>query len=465
MYAIPGLLALLAFIYVRPQEFIPALQSVPFLYVFVLLTAVGWVLDLRLGFTRLRSSGMLGWALAYFAWSVITFGVAKANGAATVPSELVMIGVSCFLFLVLSQAIQTVAGVRMVATVILALTLVLAAVGVHQAFAPLGCVKQDDLQPNVYRADGRGCSTVTGGEIAEGPSECAESSVYDASRFRCEHLGLVGTLSVEGRVRYRGIMEDPNELAMALSLALPFAFALFQARRTAPRVLLAALALGLFGVCTIMTRSRSGQLAFLAVLGTYLLRRLGWVGVAAAALLGAPVLLLGGRDDSGADQSTMERLECWAAALDMFRGSPIFGVGKTQFAENHYLTAHNSFMLALGETGLPGLFLFSSVVFQGLKGALASARDAVTRDAPARVWSSALFASLVACLVSAFFLSQTDRVMLWVPLGLAGGLVSAARARDPSWKLRYTWGEVLMVLTIDVGLVAFMHVYTRMKGA
>jgi len=417
----------------------------------------------RLGFTRLRSSGLLGWALAYFVWSGITFAVAKASGGSTLAPELVMIAVSFFLFLTLSQAIQTVAGVRMVATLILGLSLVLGAVGVHQAFAPLGCVKQDDLEPEIWMADGRTCSTIQTGE-SEQVNECADNPVYDSGRFRCEHLGLVGTMSVEGRVRYRGIMEDPNELAMALSLALPFSFALFQARRTAPRVLLALLALGLFGVCTVLTRSRSGQLAFLAVLGIYLLRRLGWAGVAAAALLGAPVMLLGGRADAGADQSTMERLECWSAALQMFRNSPIFGVGKTQFGENHYLTAHNSFMLALGETGLIGLFLFSTMVYLAFKAALTSARDTVTRDAPARVWSSAVLASLCACMVSAFFLSQTDRVLVWVPIGLAAALASAARARDPSWKLRYTWGEALLVLGADVALVAGMFVYTRMKG-
>lgn len=466
MYAIPGLLALLTFIYVRPQEIIPALQSVPFLYLFVLLTAVGFVLDVRLGFTRLRSSGLFGWATAYFVWSAITFAVAKARGGATIPAELVMIGVSFFLFLSLSQAIQTVAGVKLVGSLLLGLTLVLAAVGVHQAFAPLGCVKQDDANPMVWSADGRPCHSIQGAQSAdsEEASECADNSVYDSSRFRCEHLGLVGTLSVEGRVRYRGIMEDPNELAMALGLALPFAFALFQSRRSAPRALVAAAALILFGLCTILTQSRSGQLAFLAVLGTYLLRRLGWVGVAAAALLGAPVLLLGGRDDAGADESSMERLGCWSAALDMFKSHPILGVGKTQFAENHYLTAHNSFMLALGETGLPGLFLFSTVVYLAFKATLLSARDSVTRDAPARVWGNAMFASLAAAVVSAFFLSQTDRVMVWVPLGMAAGLASAARARDPSWKLRYSWPEALAVLGGDLGLMAGIHVYTRMKG-
>src|SRR5205807_5027158 len=101
---------------------------------------------------------------------------------------------------------------------------------------------------------------------------------------------------------------------------------------------------------------------------------------------GAPVLLLGGRADAGADQSTMERIECWATALDLFRGSPLYGVGKGQFIEHHYLTAHNSFLLAVSETGFPGLFLFTTVVFLAFKATFTAGRDmsgAVVVAAPA----------------------------------------------------------------------------------
>jgi hypothetical protein len=466
MYAIPGLIALLGFIYVRPQEIFPALQSVPVLHLLVLLTVLGWGLDVRLGFTRLRSSGLLWWGVGYFAWAGLTFGIAKAQGGATIMPELLMIAVSFFLFLALSQAIQTVGGVRMVAAALLFLSLALAAIGVHQAFAPAGCVQQDDVELQLWRPDGRSCTMAPlTTEGTEPETECNEGGFDDSSRFRCEHLGLAGTTSVEGRVRYRGIMEDPNELAMALSVALSFGFALFQSRRTPLRFLLATSGLTLFGLCTIFTKSRSGQLAFLAVMGTYLLRRLGWVGIAAAALLGAPVMLLGGRDDAGADQSTMERIGCWATAIDFFRASPIFGIGKTQFTEHHYLTAHNSFMLALGETGLPGLFLFSTVLYLAFKAALTSSRDAATTDAPSRIWGNALFASLVAMTVSAFFLSQTDRVVVWTMFGMAGALAQAARGRDEKWRLRYSWQEMLLVLGLDVALVAGIHVYTRMKGA
>ena len=68
-----------------------------------------------------------------------------------------------------------------------------------------------------------------------------------------------------------------------------------------------------------------------------------------------PVLLLGGRSGENADQSTLERYEAWSTGLTMFRGNPVFGVGARQFAEHHYLTAHNSYVLSFAELGFPGL--------------------------------------------------------------------------------------------------------------
>ena len=47
-----------------------------------------------------------------------------------------------------------------------------------------------------------------------------------------------------GRVRYRGILEDPNELALALVIALPFAMTPFAQRRSLLNLFL--LGLGMF---------------------------------------------------------------------------------------------------------------------------------------------------------------------------------------------------------------------------
>ena len=77
----------------------------------------------------------------------------------------------------------------------------------------------------------------------------------------------------------------------------------------------------------IFTKSRSGQLAFVAVLGVYLLRRLGWLGLVLAALAGVPMLLLGGRSGAEADESSDLRLGYWAAAIQMARDIPAAGGG------------------------------------------------------------------------------------------------------------------------------------------
>src|SRR3954471_2698475 len=115
MYAIPGLLGLLSFIYLRPQEILPALQSVPFLYLFLLLTVVGFAVDVRLGVTRLQGSPVLLWTAIYFGWSIATLLLAPVF----VMREVLLAFVSFFLFLAASQALQHVSGVRIVANVLL----------------------------------------------------------------------------------------------------------------------------------------------------------------------------------------------------------------------------------------------------------------------------------------------------------------------------------------------------------
>jgi hypothetical protein len=451
MFAIPGLVALLGFIYLRPQEIVPALQSIPFLYLFVLVALLGWVLDVRLGFTRLRLNTLLIWGSLFFAWSMLTLLI--GNPAMFVRQGLLTF-TSFFLFASICQAVSTYRSLQTLATTLLVLSLALAGVGLHQASAPQGCVQQDDVELNVWHPDGRSCTIRT---------DCTDIS--GGSRYRCERIGLFGTTSVEDRVRYRGIMEDPNELAMVLCVALPFAFIPFRARRNLFRFLLAAGALLAVGLCTIYTHSRSGQMAFLAVMAVHLVRRLGWGGIVVAMVLGAPVLLLGGRADAGADQSTLERLECWSVAIQLFRDSPIVGVGLGQFTEHHYLTAHNSFLLTLAESGFPGMFLYSTVIYLAFKTTL-SLRALPTPNGitPARLWSEALFASLSAWVASAFFLSLAEHNVTWTFLALVGALAAAAKRHNPDWKLKFTWRDAILVATVDSVLIAVIFVYTRMRG-
>src|SRR4029079_19404999 len=140
------------------------------------------------------------------------------------------------------------------------------------------------LDVTTGKPDGRPCET---------PRECYLGGAEPGAQYMCEHIGLFDTNSVDdGRVRYRGVLQDPNELALAVGAGLPLAFAFGQLRgRKFPRRLLVLLSVILVSICAIMTRSRGGQLVFLAVLATYFIKRFGWRGLVFGVVLALPLLI------------------------------------------------------------------------------------------------------------------------------------------------------------------------------
>jgi O-antigen ligase len=277
---------------------------------------------------------------------------------------------------------------------------------------------------------------------------------------------MLDTHSIGGRVRYRGILEDPNELSWAINMAMPFAFALYERRRTLRRLLIAILAVVLGAACVIMTQSRSGQIGILATLGVYFIRRFRWRGALLGAVAAIPLLILGGRSGEGAESSSEERLNCWNEALSMWRDNPIMGVGKGQFTEHYYLTAHNSFLLSLAELGPLGLFLWSAAVYYAIKVTVQAQIQLAGRPeaATARSWSMALLASLVALVASAVFLTLTFHAILWINLGLAGALYAAIRSHEPSFRVGFGWKDVGAVAAFDVAFVSAISIYLRVHG-
>lgn len=452
MFAIPGLVGILFLVYIRPQEFIPILGRVPWIYIGLLLAAVGCALDVRRGFARLQSNPLLPWAGAYFGWAFVTLAV-KAPW--DILSEMLGSMVSLCLFLMVAGSLQTLRSLRIMATVLLCLSLSITLVGVHQAFAPLGCVKQsDDPTSDQLVPDGRSC------EVRE---DCYEGNLEAGVEYRCEHIGLAGTTSVLHRVRYRGIMQDPNELAVIVSIGVPFAIALLEMRKTLPRALLVAFSVAATGLCTIFTQSRSGQLAFMAVLGVYFLRRWKALGLVLAALVAGPVMMLGGRSGDSADESTMSRYEAWDVAFELARQSPIFGMGKGQFTEFHERTAHNSMMLALGELGLAGLFFWSAVVYFAFKVPMTLLSGRSNAPPLVRLWATALLSAMCGLMVSSMFLSFSDHNIFWIYLGLVGALYAGARELMPDFRVASTAKDLLAVVAIDGVLLVFLKAYLRTK--
>jgi O-antigen ligase len=335
-------------------------------------------------------------------------------------------------------------------------SLFLSILGVYQGMAPWGCHQlQYAHGEKIYMYDGRDCDP-------ENREVCSAENAEPGADYACERVGLFGTNSDHGRVRYRGTLADPNELSLVIGIAVPFAFAFVDRKRTLARQTLLFVTLGLVGACAVFTQSRGGQLVFLAVLGVYFLNRFGMKGLVLGVALALPIMLLGGRE--GAESSTIERTECWYEGMLMFWHQPLFGVGYAQFTEHHFLTAHNSYVLAPAELGFPGMWLWSAVLYLSIKIPVMVLRTpGLTAPPVARSWSLAFIASMVGLCVGILFLSYCYKEFLWIYVGLSAALYQAVRRHAPGFVVKLTAKDALAILAVDVMLILFISGYTRWK--
>ncbi len=454
MFILPGILALVAFIFARPFDFIPALRGVPFLYIFFALAVFGYAVDIRLGLTRVKLTPQLGWAVAFILWCLLT---ALIKAPTILARGAVHLMIAFVLFFLVAHGLRSFKAFESFAAVILACGLCVSAVVVHQGLSPFQCVAvaPGDDHTVMGKPDGRPCQSIP---------ECEINPPDPEALYRCERVGIFGVTSIaRGRARYVGVLHDPNEMAMAVSCVVPFAFGFYQRRRSGLRLGLLLLALALAGAAVVLSRSRGGQLVFMAALAVYFVKRFGWKGIVAGVVAAVPVLLLGGRGGQSAGASSTERLECWYAGLQMFQSWPVLGAGFGQFTQHHHLTAHNSFLLAASELGVLGMMLWSALVYLSVKIAWTALRTLgdIAEAEAARVWALALLSAMAAMMVGIFFLSFNYHFILWIYLGICGALYSAVKRHLPRWKVPFGWKDLLLIAVGNAAHIAALFVYTR----
>ena len=456
MFAIPGLIALLVFLYLRPQETFASLSGVTFPAV-AAAVLIGVVLDWRLAQARPRWSLVFGLVTLLFVWSTIS---AVVSGTDNLGAVMAASGAAWLTFVFISQSAQSFRALEVLVVAVLVCSIIIAAVGLKQGFSPKVC-----LIRNGAGETGAG-NVVIDGRPCQSARDCETENADPDADFMCEHTGPLGTSSISGRVRYRGVLEDPNELAWVLSLSVPLVFVLFERRRSFRRLLLAGGTTLAVMIVVVKTESRSGLLSLLTTLGVYFIRRFRWRGVAIGAILALPLLVLGGRSGADAESSSTERLECWQAGLGMWKGAPLFGVGFRNFTEHHFLTAHNSFVLTLAELGPVGLLLWTLIIYGSIKILARALRDFSDRpeSQPAAQWAMALLAGMLGTLVSSFFLSIAYHGILWAFLGLVAAYWAAVRRHEPGWKVPFGLGDIVLMGLFDVGLMTSIAIYLRVRG-
>lgn len=386
----------LALTIIRPQDYMPGLTGVPLLSGVLVLTFLFW-LGSRAKTVAAPQFLILPVFLLVAMFSRVTNG--WTGGAL---DELAIFGPTVIAFFVLAAGCTTQAHVRTAMAVFVLCTMVLALHGVEQ------------------KSTGIGWTGMTIGE--------------------------------DGRIRYVGIFNDPNDLGLLFVAVLPMAF--YLAHRSGFLLKLFWLAGGLLVLyATYLTNSRGAMLAVLVMGGAYVWRSRGMLTAGVLGAIGLLVMqaLSSRMHELDADEpSAMGRVDAWYTGLhEMFLTHPLFGVGAGNFTDYNYLTAHNSFVLVLAETGFVGFTLWLAFVGYSFWMPLAVLRHQPTADegnplqwASERTMAFTLLLSMCGMFAAAFFLSRSYTVVLYLVMAVVAGYYVGARQRHPglpALTLSATW--------------------------
>lgn len=243
-------------------------------------------------------------------------------------------------------------------------------------------------------------------------------------------IGWTGMdLSQGTRITYTGIFNDPNDLGMFLLMNIPLTYLLIKRSNSSVMKLAYLSVIGLLIYGIVLTNSRGTLVGLLAYLTSYVWLRFGWKRAAWLMLLMIPAALLAlgkFRTIDASEASAYGRVEAWYDGFQMLKYHPIFGVAKGGFTEYHVRTAHNSYVLILAELGLIGYVLWSMTVMLSLWMAFTLMKavqqphlierfPALKREAEL---AEALMFSLICYCATAFFLSRSYIIFLYIFIGL-----------------------------------------------
>jgi O-antigen ligase len=261
-----------------------------------------------------------------------------------------------------------------------------------------------------------------------------------------------------------GLFHDPNDLCSLLVVSILLAlWALTDPNSGASRLLwLVALGLFLYGLK--LTQSRGGLLALLAGLGMFFQARFGISKAIALGALLLPVLLLGGgrQTDLNTTSGTgQDRIQLWSDGLTMFRDSPLFGVGRDEFAKSAGLVAHNSFLHAFAELGFFGGIFFVGAFAYSIESLHRRGRRRVILDPELRRLQPYLLGLLSGYSVGMMSLTLCYIIPTYTLLGAANVFLRLAETSPPLPPARFDARLLVRLAGIGVGVMIVLYVFVR----
>lgn len=265
------------------------------------------------------------------------------------------------------------------------------------------------------------------------------------------------------RIQGLGMLHDPNYFGQFLLLILPM---LYAGKRAAGLGLGYAVAIPvtvLFLLGVYYTGSRGAEAGLAVLAGLYLVWRFKKVGAVFSIIVGSLLFLAINtfRSRTITMAGGMDRLAIWSDGMQLFKSSPLWGIGIRGFLARNTMTAHNSYLLCAAELGILGYFLWMSMIVVTFI-QLSRVPEVVGKSNPALSrWAMALNISLGGYMFTSFFLSRTYDLPLFLLLGMSGAVITEAGG-DEAIPLR---GALWPVWSLGLcgGLLALIYVLLRLR--
>ena len=251
----------------------------------------------------------------------------------------------------------------------------------------------------------------------------------------------------------KGILENPNDLAINIAINIPLCLAFLFAARGGMRKIMWTAGLVCMFYAVVATYSRSGMVAtFITSLiclwefgvkgkRTVFLMSTGLIGMMAfGIMLFTPRYfvriesLVRGNIEGSDDRGSLDaRSQLLKESIWLTIQHPIFGVGPGNFpvVTQGWRVAHNTYTELSAEGGLPALGLFLAMLIMSLR-KIRSIRKlpGYARDASIRFWTSAMWAAMAAYIAGAAFASTEYNLFPYFMVGYVCALYEIAKRPD-----------------------------------
>ncbi|MBU1043917.1 MAG: O-antigen ligase family protein [Candidatus Omnitrophica bacterium] len=272
-------------------------------------------------------------------------------------------------------------------------------------------------------------------------------------------MPIVDTESGETRIRWIGIFNDPNDLALIFVVSAGFLVSFIFGLNNLLVKILSCGMLFLIGQALFYTNSRGGFLAMAATITFFLLMKMKnkvfaiivGVSIALSGILLGPSRM---SQVSASEASAYGRIEAWYQGFQMLKSAPIFGVGEGMFTEHHFRAAHNSYISVAAELGMLGIFIWVSLIYSCFKGLVLVSRKS-SKDKP---YMLGLEAGLFGFLSASFFLSRSFIAVLYILLALSASFMYTILDKK---EYEFTKKDVKISAILTIGILLLVWVSMR----